>query len=108
MGKLEVLFSYDYLWVKPPKGFGFCPFKVVVLLLLIRYGLLLPLWDSVIVLGFGVRHFMSILVFNHLDGDDKTGYFALFVLLVSPDCCVALPKIVKGLSAVCDCGIILT
>ena len=28
-----------------------------------------------------------------------------FVILVSRDCCVALPHDAKGLSAVCDCGI---
>ena len=82
--------------------------KVVVLLLLIRCGLLLPLWDSVIVLGFAVRYFMSILVCNHLDGDKRTGCVAVFVLLVSPYCCVALPHNAKGLSSVCDRGIILT
>ena len=31
--------------------------------------------------------------------------FALFVFLVSHDCCVALPHDARGLSAVCDCGI---
>ena len=31
--------------------------------------------------------------------------FALFVFLVSRDCCVALPHDATGLSAVCDCGI---
>ena len=36
--------------------------KVVVLLLLTFCLLLLPLWESVIVLCFGVRYFMSILV----------------------------------------------
>ena len=30
---------------------------------------------------------------------------ALFVFLVFPDCCVALPHNVTGLSAVCDCGV---
>ena len=29
---------------------------------------------------------------------------ALFVFLVSRDCCVALPRGAMGLSAVCDCG----
>ena len=29
----------------------------------------------------------------------------LIALLVSCDCCVALPRGVMGLSAVCDCGI---
>ena len=32
------------------------------------------------------------------------GCFTLFVLLVSRDCCVALPHDATGLSAVCDCG----
>ena len=36
--------------------------KAVVLLLLTFCLLLLPLWESVIVLGFVVRYFMSILV----------------------------------------------
>ena len=33
------------------------------------------------------------------------GCFALFVFLVSRDCCVDLPRDAIGLSAVCDCGI---
>ena len=33
------------------------------------------------------------------------GKLALFVFLVSHDCCVALPHDTTGLSAVCDCGI---
>ena len=37
--------------------------KAVVLLLLIRYWLSLPLWDSVIVLCFVVRYLVSILVY---------------------------------------------
>ena len=32
-------------------------------------------------------------------------FFALFVFLVSHDCCVALPHNATGLSAVCGCGI---
>ena len=35
----------------------------------------------------------------------RAGCFALFVFLVSPDFCVALPHGVTALSAVCDCGI---
>ena len=42
---------------------------------------------------------------NHLDGEERAGCFALFVFLVSCDCCVALPLNARGLSAVCDCGI---
>ena len=67
--------------------------------------LLLPLWKSVIVLCFVVRYFMSVLVCNHLDGEKGAGCFALFVLLVCRDCCVALPCGDMGFSAVCDCSI---
>ena len=42
---------------------------------------------------------------KHLDGEERAGYFTLFVLLVSRDCCVALPHDATGLSAVCDCGV---
>ena len=39
-------------------------------------------------------------------GEEKRARcFAWFVLLVSRDCCVALPRGALGLSAVCDCGI---
>ena len=62
--------------------------------------LLLQLWDSVIVLCFVVRYFVSILVCNHLDGEERAGCFALFVFLVARDCCVALPHDAMGLSAV--------
>ena len=42
---------------------------------------------------------------NHFDGEERAGFFALFVFLVSRDCCAALPHDATGLSAVCDCGI---
>ena len=42
---------------------------------------------------------------NHLDGKERAGCFTLFVFLVSPDCCVILPRGAIGLSAVCDFGI---
>ena len=42
---------------------------------------------------------------KHLDREERAVGFALFVFLVSPDCCVALPHDAKGLSAVCICGI---
>ena len=45
---------------------------------------------------------MSIMFCNHLDGEERTGCFALFVFLVSRVCCVALSHDAKGLSAVCD------
>ena len=67
--------------------------------------MIIPLWESVIVLCFVVRNFMSILVCNHLDGEERTGCFAWFVLLVSRDCCVTLPRGAMSLSAVCDSGI---
>ena len=59
---------------------------------MIRSWLLLPLWDS------GIVHAL-------LDGEQRAGCFALFVFLVSLDCCVALPRGFTGLSVVCDCGI---
>ena len=37
--------------------------------------------------------------------EERVGCFALFVFLVSRDCCVALPHDATGLTAVCDCGI---
>ena len=36
---------------------------------------------------------MSLLVCNHLDGEERAGCFAYFVFLVSHDCCVALPRV---------------
>ena len=48
---------------------------------------------------------MSILVCNHLDGEERTGCFVWFVLLVSRDCCVTLSRGEMTLSAVCGCGI---
>ena len=49
--------------------FMFCVFPCCLLLL--------PLWDSVIVLCFVVSYFMSILVLgNHLDGEERAGCFA--------------------------------
>ena len=38
-------------------------------------------------------------------GKRELDAFALFVLLVSRECCVTLPHDATGLSAVCDCGI---
>ena len=48
---------------------------------------------------------MSILVCNHLEGQERVVCFAWFVFLVSCDCCVALPYGAMVLSAVSDCGI---
>ena len=51
---------------------------------------------------FVIQHF-----FNHLDGEERAGYFALTVLLMSCDsqCSDALLPSAEGWSAVCDCGI---
>ena len=35
---------------------------------------------------------MSILVCNHLDGEERTDCFAWFVLLMSRDCCLTHPR----------------
>ena len=43
--------------------------------------------------------------FGGFDGEERAGCFALFVFLMSRDCCVALPHDATGLPAVCDCGI---
>ena len=41
--------------------------------------------------------------FNDFDGEERAGCLALFVFLVSRDCCVSGPHDATGLSAVCDC-----
>ena len=52
-----------------------------------------------------MRYFVSILLVDHFDGEERAGCLALFVFLVSHDGCVALPHDATGLSAICDCGI---
>ena len=52
------------------------PSKVVALLLLTCCLLLLSLWESIIDLCFFVRYYMSILVCNYLDGEERAGCFA--------------------------------
>ena len=47
---------------------------------------------------FCCNYFMSILV------EERAGWFAKFVFLVSRDGCMALPRDAMGLSWVCDCG----
>ena len=42
---------------------------------------------------------------NHLDGQERAGYFAMFLFLLSRDCCVALPRGAMGLSTVCNYSI---
>ena len=77
----------------------------MVLLLLTFCLLLLPLWESVIVVCFVVRYFMSILVLQSSWWEERADCFAWFVFLVSRDGWAALPRGATGLSAVCDCGI---
>ena len=54
------------------------------------------MWDSAIVPCFVVHSSFAII---------SMGNFALFVYLVSRDCCVAHPHDATGLNVVCDCGI---
>ena len=69
--------------------------------------LLLPLWESVIVLCFVVRYFMSILVLQSSWWGRESWLLCLICLpgQVSRDGWAALPHDATGLSAVCDCGI---
>ena len=55
-------FSTSKMHLSPPVAWAAVHSKAVVLLLLTFCLLLLPLWESVIVLCFIVRYFMSILV----------------------------------------------
>ena len=93
--------------LSPPVALAAVRSKAVVLLLLTFCLLLLPLWESVIVLCFVVRYFMSILVLqpSWWGRGGGAGCFAWFVFLVSRGGWAALPRGATGLSAVCDCGI---
>ena len=77
--------------LSPPVVLAAVRSKSMVLLLLIRCWLLLPLWDSLIVLCFVMRYFVFILVLQSFWWNEWVGCFALFNFLVSCDCCVALP-----------------
>ena len=67
--------------------------------------LLLQLWDSIFVLCFVVRYFVSILVLQSSWWGRKSWLLCFVCLPGSRNCCVALAHNVTGLSAVCDCGI---
>ena len=62
------------------------------------------MWDSVIVLSFVVRYFVSILVLQSSRWGRESWLLCFFVFLVSHDCCVAHPHDAIGLFAVCDRG----
>ena len=66
--------------------------------------MLLPLWDSLIVLCCVLRYFVSIFYCNHLDGEERE-FVAL--LSLSSWCLVIVVWFLRamGLSAVCDRGI---
>ena len=64
--------------------------KAVVLLLLV------PLWDSVIVLCFVERYFVSILVYSHLDVEEGGWLICFVFLLVTCDCYVSLSRCATG------------
>ena len=55
--------------------------------------------------GCALLCFHSVLQSSRSDGEERAKCFALFVYLVSRDCCLALPRDASGVSAVCDCGI---
>ena len=61
--------------------------------------------EYVVVLCFVVRCFVSVLILRSSPSGGKVGCFAWFVILVSRDCRVALPRGAMCLSAVCDCGV---
>ena len=69
--------------------------------------MLLPIWDSVIVLRFVVHYFVSILVLQSCWlGRQSKSWLLCFVCLPGVSCCcVALSNDATGLSAVCECGI---
>ena len=51
------------------------------------------------------RFFCMLLYVHSNFSIERAGCFAWFVLLVSCDCCLALPRGAMGLPIVCDCGI---
>ena len=61
--------------LSPPVAKAAVRSKAVVLLLL-TFLLLLPLWESVIVLCFVVCNLCPFKYCNHLDGEERAGYFA--------------------------------
>ena len=71
--------------------------------------MLLPLWYSVIVLCFVVPYLVSNTSFAIiLMGKREVVALLCLSFLFFRDCCGALPRGATGLSAVYDCGIILT
>ena len=60
----------------PPVAYAAVRSNAVVLKLLTFCLLLLPLWESVIVLCFAVRYFMFIVLLQSSDGEERAGCFA--------------------------------
>ena len=87
--------------LSPPVAFASVRSKIVVLLLLIRCWLLLPLWDSVIILCFVVRYFVSILVL-------KSSWWGRESWLLCFVCLPGVSRLLCGSSSRCqglNCGI---
>ena len=82
----------------PPVAWAAVHSGAVVLLLLTFCLLLLPLWESVIVLCF-----VSVLVLRSSWWGARC--LPWFIFLVSRGGWAALPRGAAGLSAVCDCGV---
>ena len=79
---LERRFGTSKMHLSPLMTLAAVHSKVMVLLLLIRCWLLLPLWDSVIVLHFVVRYFVSILVLQSSRWGGESWLLCFVCLLV--------------------------
>ena len=65
------------------------------------------LWGFCGGLCFGMHYFMSFLVCNHLDEEERACSFAIIIFRMSCycQCSVALPHGAVGWPVVCECGI---
>ena len=52
-----------------------------------------------------MHYFVSFLVYNHFDEEEKAGCLALIFFLVSSECSVVPPHGTMDWSVGCDCGI---
>ena len=60
----------------PPGGLGCCPFESGCSAVVESLFIVILIWESVIILCFVVCYFMFILVFNHLNREERAGCFA--------------------------------